>query len=63
MRSTDTRRIGKRLLTLVGEASHHNIHALNQLDSQTKEKIYALFIYRKCIRSLKVGSRQKLGYP
>lgn len=47
MRSIDTRRIGERLLALVGEASHHNIHALNQLDSQTKEKVYTLFIPEK----------------
>jgi hypothetical protein len=44
MRSTDTPRIGERLLALVGEASHHDIPALNQLESQIKEKVYALFI-------------------
>jgi hypothetical protein len=47
MSGIDTRRIGDRLLALVGEAPHHNIHALNQLDSETKEGIYSLFIPEK----------------
>lgn len=44
MRSTDTRRVDAELKALVRGAPHHNIHALNQLRSDIKEKVYSLFI-------------------
>ncbi|OFW70445.1 MAG: hypothetical protein A2V52_06250 [Actinobacteria bacterium RBG_19FT_COMBO_54_7] len=30
--------------TLVGDLAHHNIHALNQLEPELKERVYSLFI-------------------
>lgn len=37
-------RTGKDLLSLVGDAPHHSVHALNQLDPEIKERIYSLLI-------------------
>lgn len=44
MRSTETRKVGDELKALAGDAPHHNIHALNQLPGEVKERVYSLLV-------------------
>jgi hypothetical protein len=44
MSSTRPRRADLEFEALAGDSPHHNIHALNQLESGVKEKLYSLFI-------------------
>ena len=44
MSSTGTRKVDLEFKALVGDLPHHNIHALNQLPSEIKERLYSLFI-------------------
>jgi hypothetical protein len=44
MSSTGTRRVDLEFKNLVGTFPHHNIHAMNQLEGELKEKVYSLFI-------------------
>jgi hypothetical protein len=44
MRSNKARGIGEELLALAGDSPRHNIHALNQLDLEVKERVFSLLI-------------------
>ncbi len=44
MCSIKTRGVGDELRSLVGDSPHHNIHALNQLDDELKERAYTLLV-------------------
>jgi hypothetical protein len=44
MSSIGTRKVGREFEALAGDLPHHDIHALNQVESELKEKIYSLFI-------------------
>ena len=44
MRSIKTRGVGEELKNLAGGSPHHNIHAINQLEIDIKEKVYSLLI-------------------
>lgn len=44
MRSIKTRGVGETLKALAGDSPHHNIHAINQLEVDTKEKIFSLLV-------------------
>jgi len=54
MSSIETRRVSEGLKALVGKSPHHSIHALNQLESEIKEKVYSLFIPDKVLDLFKI---------
>lgn len=44
MQKSGTRQVAEELLALTGQAPHHSIHAINQLDSEVKERIFSLLV-------------------
>ncbi|MDY6795792.1 MAG: hypothetical protein SWK76_11055 [Actinomycetota bacterium] len=50
MAGSDTRTVADGFKALVGKAPHHNIHALNQLESEAKNKVYSLLIPDKIFK-------------
>ncbi|MDI6829979.1 MAG: hypothetical protein QME88_01460 [Actinomycetota bacterium] len=61
MRSTRTRMVEEELKRLVGDSPHHNIHSLNQLDSETKEQVYSLLIPEKIFELFHIDRRTFLN--
>lgn len=54
MRGIKDRGIGAELKSLVGDSPRHNIHALNQLDIEVKERAYSLFVPDKVFDLFKI---------
>jgi hypothetical protein len=54
MRGIRTRGLEEQLKSLVGESPHHNIHAINQLDMEVKERVYSLLVPDKIFDTFKI---------
>jgi hypothetical protein len=61
MRSIKARGIGDELKALAGEAPHHNIHALNQIDDELKERAYTLLVPDKVFELFDIDRRTFLN--
>ncbi len=44
MQTGSAQKVGEELRVLCGGAPHHSIHAINQLDPEVKERVYALLV-------------------
>ncbi len=61
MRSTKTRGVEVEFKRLVGNAPHHNIHSLNQMEPEVKEQIYSLLIPDKIFELFHIDRRTFLN--
>lgn len=61
MRSTRTRVVEEEFKRLVGGFPHHSIHSLNQLGTETKERLYALLVPDKIFELFHIDRRTFLN--